>query len=90
MHLAQSRLRAIETSLPVVRAANTGISAVINTKGEVKKCLEPLIKGYITADVTLGEAHSSEIASRAFVLLCALYIFALPIADIVVPKKNKE
>lgn len=38
-HLAQARLRAIEQGMPVVRAANTGISAMIDPVGVVVKSL---------------------------------------------------
>ncbi len=43
-HLAQARLRSIELGLPMVRAANTGISAIIDARGN------------IIAELPLGEA----------------------------------
>jgi apolipoprotein N-acyltransferase len=32
-HYAQARIRAIEQGLPIVRAANTGISAIVDSHG---------------------------------------------------------
>ncbi|RJL12781.1 apolipoprotein N-acyltransferase [Paracoccus siganidrum] len=48
-HLAQARLRAIETGLPLIRAANTGISAVIDPHGRIRDSLGLGLEGSIDA-----------------------------------------
>ena len=48
-HLAQARLRAIEQGVPMVRVANTGISAMINAYGEVTASIEMNTAGFIDA-----------------------------------------
>lgn len=47
--LAQSRMRAIEEGLPVLRATNRGYSAVIDTRGVVRDYLPPRGAGRIDA-----------------------------------------
>lgn len=50
-HLAYARLRAIETRRPIVRSANTGISAFITPTGKITSQLEYDKKDVLTASV---------------------------------------
>lgn len=72
MHCEQSRLRAIENRVPVVRSANTGISALITDKGDVIDSLAPLIDGYVISEVPIAANPSrSEIAGSVTIALCS-------------------
>jgi apolipoprotein N-acyltransferase len=46
-HLASARLRAIEEGLPMIRAANTGVSAVIDAYGRTLASLDMMQEGII-------------------------------------------
>ena len=48
-HLAQARMRAIEQGLPLVRSANTGISAVIDAHGRVVEQIPMVRAGFADA-----------------------------------------
>ena len=50
-HLAQLRIRAIEYGLPVIRVANTGISAIIDANGKVVEKLSVNKSGYLDSFV---------------------------------------
>ena len=46
-HLAQARLRAVEQGLPMIRVANTGVSAVIDATGQVLGSIPLGESGYL-------------------------------------------
>ena len=77
-HLAQARLRAAEEGLPVLRATPTGISAVIDGRGNVVKALPWRTAGVIDA-VLPPAANSPPLFARfgnAIPLLLGLLLIA--------------
>jgi apolipoprotein N-acyltransferase len=86
-HLTSARLRTVEEGLPMIRAANTGVSAVIDAYGRVLASLGMERAGVI--DHALPPARAATPYSRwhdwmLLLLVCAL---VLPAATIR-PKKN--
>ncbi|MCA9272659.1 MAG: apolipoprotein N-acyltransferase [Phycisphaerales bacterium] len=56
MHLALARWRCLELGLPMVRSANTGISASIDHRGRVLGRVEPDTSGVLMVPVQAGRA----------------------------------
>ena len=79
-HLQQARLRAIEQGLPLVRAANTGISAVIDPVGRVVARLGLGIEGVL--DAGLPSAIPPTVYARsgdipAAIMIAAAFLFII-------------
>nr|WP_245398549.1 apolipoprotein N-acyltransferase [Oceaniglobus trochenteri] len=74
-HLAQARMRAIEQGLPLVRVANTGISAVIDAHGVMGPSLALGVAGHL--DVALPRALAPTLYSRTGDLPLALLLIVL-------------
>jgi apolipoprotein N-acyltransferase len=79
-HLASARTRTVEEGLPMVRVANNGISAVIDSVGRVRARIDLDTIGY--ADVNLPRAGDPTFYSQAgdWSLLLLLLLGAIPVA----------
>lgn len=78
-HLQQSRLRAVETGKYVIRAANTGISAIIDPMGRIVAAFDYAQKGVIDATITRTKAFdvfSQDKSMNFWLILLASLAFA--------------
>ncbi len=77
-HLAANVLRAVETGTPVLRAANTGISAVIDPFGRIEQKTRLFTRDALFAQVEPAAEDSGTFYStygNVFVWLCAVVFF---------------
>lgn len=68
-HRNFSVLRAIETGRPVVRAANTGISCIIDPRGNILSQTEPMVQ-----DILYGKAFSCQ-TTTLYTLIGDLWLY---------------
>jgi apolipoprotein N-acyltransferase len=83
-HFEIAKIRAIENNKWVVRSANTGISGIINNKGEVIEKLDYKKGGIITQNVMLHSspsfyAKNGNILARLCIFVCVLLILQLEV-----------
>ena len=77
-HFAQARLRAVERGIPLVRAANTGISALVDPFGRIVASLPVGREGVIDVALpaSIGVTLFDEAGMPIFGALCAVFFLA--------------
>lgn len=73
-HLLIARVRAIEEGLPIVRAANSGISAVIDAYGRVRESLALGLRDIVDADLPVALEPTPLVRYRNVILLTLLLV----------------
>ncbi|MDE2361656.1 MAG: apolipoprotein N-acyltransferase [Hyphomicrobiales bacterium] len=84
-HFAQARLRTVEEGLPLVRAANTGISAIVDPYGRVIESLPLGVAGVL--DGQLPKPIAPPIFARHPILSVAI-VYALALAAAIVRRRR--
>ncbi len=88
-HLHQARMRAVEEGLPLIRAANTGVSAIIDPYGRIRYQLSLSQEGLI--DSRLPDAIPATIYSKFGVSILLFFVlsgFLFPV--LIILKKEKS
>jgi apolipoprotein N-acyltransferase len=57
-HLSMTVFRAVENRVPLVRAANTGITAIIDSRGHIRGMTQLFNETYLVGEVRMGEGDT--------------------------------
>ncbi len=91
VHLATSVFRAVENRVPLVRAVNTGISAMVDGNGLIRAALPAMVEDVLIVDCPLDDRAS--FYSRAgdwLALSCLALTIGLTILAIVRPRRVRD
>ncbi len=90
-HFSMAVFRAVENRVPVLRAANTGISGFIDTRGRIQGESDIFIEDVLTQSLTIGFFKKSFYSRYGdlFAFFCII-IFVLLMANNIYPGKRKS
>ena len=93
VHLAIGVFRAIEHRVPLARAVNTGLSALIDGNGEIRSFLPKETEGVLSVTVPLDDRRSLYTRSRSdwLGLSClAVTIGLVPVGILRKPRRRRQ
>lgn len=76
-HLRQAQLRAVETGLPMIRAANSGISAIVDSRGRIVDALSLDSVGVLDAKLPIAKSPSFTRSSQSLIFVAIIIVLIM-------------
>jgi len=73
-HLSYAKLRAVETRRDIVRSANTGISAIINAKGDITSSIPYGEKGALSGQIITNDKMTFYVMAGDYIARISIFI----------------
>ena len=89
-HLTATRFRSIERGLPLIRVANSGISAIYNGSGKLLDSIPLNQEGYIDFDLKISHLDTiySNYGDKTFIVMFLIVLFLAIFLDFFSIKKR--
>lgn len=87
-HVAMTVFRAIENRVPLVRAANTGVSAIIDSRGRIKGQTNIFEEAVLTGEVRPGSGSFYTRHGDLFAWACSIATMAVLVASLMRRKRH--
>jgi apolipoprotein N-acyltransferase len=75
-HFRQAQVRSVENGVPLLRAANTGISGVVDSRGRIVDALAMNVRGVVDVELSVPEAPPASLLRPRINALAILLFFA--------------
>jgi apolipoprotein N-acyltransferase len=78
-HFASAQFRAVENRLPLIRSTNAGVTAIVDTKGQIRSILPLFVADVLRAEVNIPPKVKTfySLAGNWFGILCVSFGWAL-------------
>ena len=89
-HLTATRFRSIERGLPLIRVANSGISAIYDESGKLLDSIPLNQEGYIDLDLKLSQVDTmySNYGNKLLIVMLLIIFFLVIFLDFFLLKKR--
>lgn len=90
IHNDHAKLRAVESGKYILRAANTGVSAIIDPLGRATSELEPLVEGYVSGEAVFNSERTLYSYTGNLIIPISFCVIAFEVIAKIIDKRKSK